>query len=38
MDKLAEQLEVKITFELMEVVPGYNGHLRPSHKKFSKHL
>jgi len=33
MVKLAEQLDVKITFELMEVVPGYNEHLRPSNEE-----
>jgi MoaA/NifB/PqqE/SkfB family radical SAM enzyme len=36
MVKLAEQLDVKITFELVEVVPGYNEHLRPSNEEILK--
>jgi len=33
MVRLAEQLDVKITFEMMELVPGYNEHFRPSHEE-----
>ncbi|MGQ9468228.1 MAG: radical SAM/SPASM domain-containing protein [Nitrososphaerales archaeon] len=36
MVQLAEELKVKIAFEMMEVVKGYNEHLKPSHDEITR--
>lgn len=36
MAHLAEELDVKIAFEMMEVVKGYNEHLRPSNEEITR--